>query len=81
MAPQNITVVMTNGTNDSLRCAIAVVTAFGMRKNGHNVTIVMMGEAGSVVDDTILRATNGFGLPPMAALLDKPEMADVEWLV
>ena len=47
MASQNFAIVMTNGTNDALKCEIAVVTAFGLRKNGHNVTILMMGEAGT----------------------------------
>lgn len=81
MAPQHIGIIMTNGTNDPLKCELAVVTAFGMRKGGHKVTILMLGEAGSVIDDKILRNANGFGLPPMAKILDAPEMADVEWLV
>ena len=46
--PQNVLVVMTTGTNDALKTELAVVTAFGLRKNGHNVNFLMMGEAGSV---------------------------------
>jgi predicted peroxiredoxin len=78
---QRICVVMTTGTNDALKTELAVVTAFGLRKNGHDVDIVMMGEAGSVIPDDIMRTCNGFGLPPMAKLLDAPEMAEVTWTV
>jgi predicted peroxiredoxin len=78
---QKICVVMTTGTNDALKTELAVVTAFGLRKNGHTVDMVMMGEAGSVINDKILRTCNGFGLPPIAKLLDAPEMADVQWFV
>ena len=34
---QRICVVMTTGTNDALKTELAVVTAFGLRKNGHDV--------------------------------------------
>jgi predicted peroxiredoxin len=76
VAPQNILILMTTGTNDALKTELAVVTAFGLRKNGHNVNFLMMGEAGSVINNDILRTCNGFGLPPIAKLLDAPEMAD-----
>ena len=55
VAPQNILILMTTGTNDALKTELAVVTAFGLRKNGHNVNFLMMGEAGSVINNEILR--------------------------
>lgn len=83
MAPQRIAVVITTGTNDALKTELGVVTGFGLRKNGHKVDFILMGEAGSVIDDDALRACNGFGLPPMAKLLDDDCMKtdDVTWTV
>jgi len=78
---QSFAVVMTTGTNDPLKTELAVVTAFGLRKNGHKVDIIQVGEAGSVIDTEILRNCNGFGLPPMNKILDSPEMSDVMWYV
>jgi predicted peroxiredoxin len=81
MTSQKIAVVMTTGTNDPLKTELAVVTAFGLRKNGHHVDILQVGEAGSVIDTDILRSCNGFGLPPISTILDAPEMQDVTWYV
>eukprot|EP00949_MAST-11_sp_MAST-11-sp1_P001345 g1345.t1 len=74
-------IVMTTGTNDPLKTEIAVLTGFGLRKNGHTVDFLMMGEAGSVIDDTILRECNGFGLPPIAKFLDSEELKECTWYV
>ena len=41
----------------------------------------MMGEASSVIDPEVMRACNGFGLPPIAKFLDAEEMKEVEWFV
>ena len=73
---QKFAVVLTTGTNDPLKTELAVLTGFGLLKNGHDVDFLMMGEAGSVIDEDILRSCNGFGLPPIAKLLDDPCMAD-----
>ena len=81
MAQQHIAVVMTTGTNDPLKTELAVLTGFGLRKNGHKVTFIQMGEAGSVIDEDMLRNCNGFGLPPIAKILDDDCMKDVEWLI
>lgn len=72
---------MTTGTNDPLKTELAVLTAFGMRKNGHNVSILMMGEAGHVIDEDMLRACNGYGLPPIAKILDDECMKDITWYI
>ena len=79
--PQNIVVVIASGTNDPLRTELAILTGFGFLKNGHHVDYVMMGEAGSVIDDDILWSCNGFGLPPIAKILDDDLMKGVTWYV
>ncbi len=78
---QKIVVLMTSGSHDALKTHLAVVNGFGMRKNGHHVDFVVMGEAGHVIDEDMLRGCNGFGLPPIAKFLDAPEMADCTWYV
>ena len=78
---QHIVVVLTTGTNDPLKTELGVLAGFGLLKNGHKVTYVQMGEAGSVIDEDMLRNCNGFGLPPMAKLLDDDCMKGVEWWI
>ena len=80
-ANKNFVVVMTTGTNDPLKTELAVLNAFSLRKNGHNVQIVMMGEAGSVIDEEIITTCNGFGLPHMDKILNDDVMAEVTWSV
>jgi predicted peroxiredoxin len=73
---------MTHGTSDPLKVSLAVLTGFAMRKHGHIVDFVMMGEAGHVITDHNLRQCNGFGLPPIAKFLDDEVMkTDVTWYV
>lgn len=64
-----------------MKCELAVLSGFAMRKNGHEVDIVMMGEAGGVIDFDILKTCNGFGLPPMEKILTDDCMKDVKWWV
>ena len=79
--PQNVAVVIVTGTNDPLRTELAILTGFGFRKNGHNVNFLMMGEAGSIIDCDVLWNCNGFGLPPIAKILDDDLMKDCTWYV
>ena len=78
---QHVAVGITTGTNDPLKTHLAVLTGFGLLKNNVHVDFLMMGEAGSVIDNTILRECNGFGLPPIAQFLDNDLMKDVMWYV
>ena len=78
---QKIVVLLTSGSHYALKTHLGVVNGFGMRKNGHDVDFVIMGEAGHVIDEDMLRGCNGFGLPPIANFLDAPEMADCTWYV
>jgi predicted peroxiredoxin len=78
---QKILIVMTTGTNDPLKTEIAVLSGFGLIKNGHKVDFLHMGEAGSVIDEDMLRNCNGFGLPPITKLLDDECMSDSTWYV
>ena len=63
---QRICVVMTTGTNDALKTELAVVTAFGLRKNGHDVVRTTGLPACSVPP---LRRSYGLG---RCALLEPP---------
>ena len=74
-----VAVVITNGTNDPLKCEIGILCGYTALKQGHDVTYILMGEAGNVIDDDILRNVNGFGLPPIAKLLDDEVMQKAEW--
>ena len=78
---QHVAVGITTGTNDPLKTHLAVLTGFGLLKNNCHVDFLLMGEAGSVIDNTILRECNGFGLPPIAQFLDNDLMNVVMWYV
>ena len=80
-AKKKYLVVMTTGTNDPLKTELAVLTGFGLMKNGHHVDYLQMGEGGSIIDEDMLRACNGYGLPPIAKILDDPCMANATWYV
>ena len=47
----------------------------------HHVDYLQMGEAGSVIDEDMLRACNGYGLPPIAKILDDECMKAATWFV
>lgn len=79
--PKKYVILMTTGTNDALKTELAVVCGFSLRKAGNDVTFLQMGEAGSVIDTEILMSCNGFGLPPIAKLLNDDCMKDVLWVV
>jgi predicted peroxiredoxin len=78
---QKILVLISTGSNDPLKTELGVLAGFGLLKNGHDVSYLMMGEAGSVIDEDILRQCNGFGLPPISKLLDDDCMKGVTWYV
>ena len=81
---QRFCITLTHGTSDPLQTHLGVVNGFAQVKIGNKVDFVLMGEGGNVVDDKVLRQISGFGLPPMANLLDAPEMNDpdlVSWTV
>ncbi len=78
---KSIAIIMTTGTNDTIKTSLAAITAMGMRKNGHTVSMFQVGEAGGVIDEEILRSVQGFGLPPMPKILDDESMAEVNWYV
>ena len=78
---QNILVVMTTGTENPNKTNVAVLTIFGLRKQGHTVNVLQMADAGSVVALEQLAAIQGFGLPSVKELLAAEEMADVIWFV
>lgn len=73
-------IIISSGTADPTKVHVAVVNGFAMVKGNpaNKVDFVLMAEGGWVVDDKVLRGISAFGLPPMANLLDAPEMNDAE---
>jgi len=77
--PKSYCILLTNGPSDSLKTEIGIVCGFGLLKNGHDVQFAVMGEGGWLADWDVLNACNGFGLPPMKAILAKKEMKGIKW--
>lgn len=80
------TVIISSGTSDATKVHVGVVNGFALIKGdaANKVDFVLMAEGGWVVDDKVMRGIGAFGLPPMANLLDAPEMNDptrVSWTV
>ena len=80
------TIIISSGTDNATKVHVGVVNGFALLAGDPNnkVDFVLMAEGGWVVDDKVMRSIGAFGLPPMAALLDKPEMNDaarVSWTV
>ena len=74
------------GTADVTKVHVGIVNGFALLKGDptNKVDFVLMAEGGYVVDDKAMRAVSAFGLPPVANLLDAPEMQDearVTWTV
>jgi len=80
------TIIISSGTADATKVHVGVVNGFALVKGDPNnkVDFILMAEGGWVVDDKVMRSISAFGLPPMAMLLDAPEMNDaarVSWTV
>ena len=41
---KSIAIIMTTGTNDTIKTSLAAITAMGMRKNGHTVSMFQVVE-------------------------------------
>jgi hypothetical protein len=80
------TIIISSGTDNITKVHVGIVNGFALIKGNpeNKVDFVLMAEGGWVVDDKVMRSCNAFGLPPMANLLDAPEMNDparVSWTV
>ena len=80
------TIIISSGTAKSAKVHVGVVNGFALLKGdaSNKVDFVLMAEGGWVVDDAVMRGIGAYGLPPMATLLDAPEMNDperVSWTV
>ena len=80
------TIIISSGTDNATKVHVGVVNGFALIKGDpkNTVDFVLMAEGGWVVDDKVMRSIGAFGLPPMANLLDAPEMNDaarVSWTV
>jgi len=80
------TIIISSGTDNATKVHVAVVNGFALVKGdpSNSVDFILMAEGGWVVDDKVMRSIGAFGLPPIATLLDAPEMNDaarVSWTV
>jgi len=57
-----VLVQATSGSNDPTQAVLALVGAWGIAEAGHNVQLVLAGEALYLLDDTVAASTVGVGL-------------------
>ena len=80
------TIIISSGTADATKVHVGIVNGFALLKGDANnkVDFILMAEGGWIIDDKVMRSIGAFGLPPMATLLDAPEMqhaSRVSWTV
>jgi predicted peroxiredoxin len=63
--------VGTYGTDDVTRATMPFIAASGALDQGHEPTIVLMGEAVYLMNDAITDSVKGVGFPPLRQLFDK----------
>ncbi len=67
----NILITSTWGSDDPTRATIPFVSAQGFLDTGHDVGIVLLGEATHLMKDTIVAQIDGVGWPPLKELFPK----------
>ena len=67
----NILITSTWGSDNSTRATIPFVSAQGFLDAGHDVGIVLLGEATYLMKDTIVGQIDGVGWPPLKELFPK----------
>ena len=63
--------VGTYGSDDPTRATMPFITASGGLDAGHEVGIVLMGEAVYLANDEVIDAIKGVGFPPLRQFVDK----------
>ena len=61
-AKKKVLVQATAGADDPTRAVLAFVGAFGVAEAGHDVTLVLVGDAAGLLDDATAEATVSQGL-------------------
>ena len=59
---RKVLVQSTSGSNDPTQAVLALVGAWGIAEAGHEVQIVLAGEAAYLLDETVATSTVGVGL-------------------
>jgi predicted peroxiredoxin len=60
----------THGTNDPTQATFPFLMAKGAIDGGHEVGIILMGEAAPLVKDSIASHVQGIGVPPLKELME-----------
>ena len=62
--------VGTNGTDDPTRATFPFLMAKGAIDTGHEAGIILMGEAASLIKDSLSQQVQGVGIPPLKELIE-----------
>lgn len=78
MDAMHVLYIATVGSSDATRASIPLHLAVnGSIEVGHNVTIVLAGEAAELVKADVRDATEGLGLPPARELFTKARQHEI----
>ena len=62
--------VGTSGTDDPTRATFPFLMAKGAIDTGHETGIILMGEAASLIKDSLSQQVQGVGIPPLKELIE-----------
>ena len=62
--------VGTSGTDDTTRATFPFLMAKGAIDTGHETGIILMGEAASLIKDSLSHQVQGVGIPPLKELIE-----------
>lgn len=62
--------VGTSGTDDPTRATFPFLMAKGAIDTGHEAGIILMGEAASLIKDSLSQQVQGVGIPPLKELIE-----------
>lgn len=60
----------TNGTEDPTRATLPFLMAKGAIDAGHEVGIILMGEATPLIKESLAQHVQGVGIPPLKELME-----------
>ncbi len=61
----------THGTDDPTHASLPFIQATGVIEAGHQVQIVLLGEATHLMKGKMAEAVHGVGFPPLKEVMDK----------
>lgn len=72
-----ILVVVTQGSDDPTKSALAFVTAVGALEAEHEVSIALLGEAAYLLKEEVADEIHGVATPPLPELIEQVVSANV----